>query len=197
MTLSEFPSPPLDAVRILRREHEVLRRMFLTFTRVRQDGSERGREGDIVGRICLGLSLHERAEHEVVIPALLALPRGASAVRQLSAGHALVGALIAQLDELEPGDPGHHAAMAALSGCASGHFAEEESGLFPHLSGLDTETIALAMVSRQRQWRVDTMRAAPYRVHDSDQAWPATCHVVDDWSPPDAFSPAPTPPRHD
>ncbi|HVL17071.1 MAG TPA: hemerythrin domain-containing protein, partial [Gemmatimonadales bacterium] len=71
MTLSEFPPPPLDAVRILRREHEVLRRMFLTFTRVRHDSGERRREGDIVGRICLGLSLHERAEQEVVMPALL------------------------------------------------------------------------------------------------------------------------------
>jgi len=196
MTRSEFPPPPLDAVRMLRREHEVLRRMFLTFTRVRHDAGEQGREGDIVGQICLGLCLHERAEDEVVLPALLALPRGASAVRQLSAGHALVGALIAQLDELEPGDPGHHAAMSALAGCVSGHFAEEESGLFPHLSGLDTAAIAQAMVSRQRQWRVDAMRAAPHRVHDADQAWPATCHVVDDWSPPDVASPSPTPSRH-
>lgn len=197
MTFSELPPPPLDAVRLLRREHEVLRRMFLTFTRVRHDTGERAREGDIVGQICLGLSLHERAEDEVVLPALLALPRGASAVRRLSAGHALVGALIAQLDELEPGDPGHHTAMSALASCVAGHFAEEEAGLFPHLCGLDTAAIAEAMVSRQRAWRVDAMRARPHRAHDTDQAWPATCHVVNDWSPPDPPSPSTPPSRPD
>ncbi len=129
-----IPPPPLDAVRILRREHEVLRRMFLTFTRVRPRRRRtaprrRHRRPDLPRPQPARTS---RAGGGDASPAR-ASPRGASAVRQLSAGHALVGALIAQLDELEPGDPGHHAAMSALASCVSAHFAEEESGLFPHL----------------------------------------------------------------
>lgn len=180
-----FP-PASHAVGLLLQEHEVLRRLILAFGRVRNDAAQSGREEGIVGRLCLGLTLHERTEDEVIGPALASRPESAPLLHQMATGHARVRTLIARLDELEPGDAGHHAAVSALAACVAAHFADEEATLFPLLRGVDTAVLAGTIIAHQRQWRAEAAHLTPHRSGESEATWPATCHVVDGWSPPDA-----------
>ena len=173
-----------DAIDMLRREHAILKQLFHTFAHLEHRPGGRDREAGLVGQICLGLSLHEQAEDEVFFPAVVTATGNASVVRRLTSGHTRVRSLIARLDELEPGDVTHDATVAALAACVSAHIDEEETFLFSRLAGMDTAVIGRAMVLRQQELRGNVVVPDPHRAADAP-AWPATCHVIDDWQPPD------------
>ncbi len=177
-----------DAIDMLRREHAILKQLFHAFARLEHRPGGRDREAGLVGQICLGLSLHEQTEDEVFFPAVLAACGNASAIRHITSGHTRVRSLIARLDEMEPGDPGHDATVAALGACVSGHIDEEESLLFSRRAGHDTAVIGRPQVLRPRALRANRVAADPHPGVNDVSSWPATCHVVDGWQPPESVT---------
>ena len=145
------PRRTLDALDFLNHDHDVLCALFKAYARRGRGRGERERRRDLAAHIGYELSLHAQTEAQVFYPAVRgALPRNAP-LDQVLQDHAEGARLLAELDELEPGDEGYEASVAALEACVMRHIAMEQAQVFPLVRVAEVDTAALG-------WEMDTHR---------------------------------------
>ncbi len=169
----------VDALDLLTRDHESMKRLFKDFDRFARRGGDPERKADVVGRICFGLSIHVQIEEEVFYPAV----RAAITPRAVTPAAASLGAvkdLIARLDEMEPGDAHFDAVVAALAACAIKHMDDEQAQLFPELrlARVDTVSLGRQLMQRRKALHEDVTRVGLPRSAADVPTWPMACRVV-------------------
>jgi hypothetical protein len=181
----QSPSPyrASDALDLLQRDHQRVRRLLRDYDRLRQGGAG-GPQGkaDIVDRLCDLLSLCAQIEEELLYPLLRPVLASNGLAPALLCDHAQLRRLIARLDELQPTDPGYDEAVADIGECVLPSMDHAQTVLFEGVrsAGLDMVALREQMVRRRRaQQQQDLTRIgmpAP-RATAVIGAWPPACRL--------------------
>jgi len=173
-----------DALDLLRRDHELVRKLLRDYDRLRQGGVG-GPEGkaDIVEQLCDVLCLCAQIEEELFYPLVRPVLKGSGVEHALLCDHALLRRLIARLDELEPTDPGYDDAVGDIGECVLPSMNHAHTVLFAELrsAGLDTMALRDQMVRHRRaQYQQDFTRIGlpPPRSTEVVGAWPPACRLT-------------------
>jgi Hemerythrin HHE cation binding domain len=171
----------LDALDLLTRDHDAIKQLFWDYERLKRSSGEPDLKAEIVGRICFGLSIHAQIEEELFYPAVRAAIGQDTWAGHAARDHAACNDLIAELDEMEPGDGGYDATVAALCARTVRHMDDEQAHLFAKVrsAGLDTAALRRQLIERRKALHEDVTRIGlPSPATAGAPTWPATCHVV-------------------
>jgi hypothetical protein len=166
----------VDALVLLTRDHEAIRRLFRDYEWLTEHQSDDDTKASIVDEICGELSLHAQIEEEVFFPAIQAITGSTDS----TGDHACAKELIAQLDEMEPGDARYDTLVSALCAHVVPHMNEEQAGIFlcVRLAGLDTAALGRQLLLRQKALREDVTLVALPHSNAGATMWPMDCRVV-------------------
>jgi Hemerythrin HHE cation binding domain len=148
----------LDALELLGRDHRSIKRMFTEFAAlVEQRAQDLDGRAAIVGRLCCALMLHAQLEDEVFYPAVHAHLGSDVWTHHASDEHTGCQALIARLDEMEPGDADFDAVVFTITAYIEPHIDEEQGLLFPAIrrSGMDVALLGRRILERRKLLQED------------------------------------------
>jgi hypothetical protein len=153
------PKAPLrarDALAQLQLDHVRIRRLLRQYDRVRlTDEISREGKAEIVDDLCDALSLLALLDEEIFYPVVRPALGGNASAQAAFFDHVLLGRLIAQLDELPPGDHACDAVVADIGDRVVPCINAAEASLFEAVrnTGVDTLTLGMQMALRRREHR--------------------------------------------
>jgi hemerythrin-like domain-containing protein len=119
----------MNAIKLLKQDHQRIRKLFDDYEDARQGSGKQ----DVAETIFRELELHTRLEEEIFYPAVSA--GGSDEVRELVIEsleeHQEASALMDELRDMDPGDPGYEQSFAELIESVQEHIDAEESEMFP------------------------------------------------------------------
>jgi hypothetical protein len=155
-----------DALDQLRLDHDQIRRLLREFDRLRMAGAG-GPEGkaEIVDCLCDTLSLHAHLEEEIFYPLVRSVAGEGSPAIQAFCDHDRLLELIAQLDEMEPGDPDYDATVGDIADCVVPSMDSEQAVLFRMVrdAGIDTQALGVQMSRVRKAHQRDFTHIEPAR----------------------------------
>ena len=166
-----------DALHLLKRDHESLRRLFREFERLVAGPCDFEGKAELAGRICSEMSIHADIEDELFYPAVQAVIGRDTLLDLDSFDHCGARSLIARLDEMEPTDAGYDDVVATLGVCTIAHMREEEDRMFERVrqARFDTAVLGGLMAWRQRALKADVTRVGLPESRRAAAVWPPAC----------------------
>ena len=153
MTQAKTKSAPdaKDAIAILTEDHKKVKKMFTDFDKL-MNAEDKGEEkGVLVDRICEELTVHTQIEEEIFYPALRAAIDDDDLMDEADVEHAGAKELIAQLEEMEPGDDHYDAKVHVLGENIDHHVKEEQDEMFPKAKKAKLDLVALGAQMLERR----------------------------------------------
>ena len=140
---------PLDATALLRADHKKVSDLFALFETLRSAK----RKKEIVGQICLELTVHTKIEEEIFYPAVKAALKDREMVPEATVEHASVKDLIAQVEGIEPDGEMYDARVRVMGEFVKHHVKEEQNEMFPKAKQTKLDLVALGeqMSTRKAQ----------------------------------------------
>jgi hemerythrin superfamily protein len=122
-----------NAVAMLKQDHRTVESLFEKWTMIRpEEGS--GVKRTLVDDVIRELSIHAAIEEQVFYPAVReALPEGHEVVEHSLQEHQEAKELLAELEWLQPGEPGFEDRVGTLIVDVREHVEQEEGKIFPKL----------------------------------------------------------------
>jgi hypothetical protein len=141
-----------DAIALLSDDHKKVKKLFRDFEKLKENG-EKGNKAELVRQACLELAIHTQIEEEIFYPAAAGALDEQDLLDEAEVEHASAKELIAQLQEMEPGDELFDAKFTVLSEYVKHHIKEEEGEMFPQLekSELDLEELGARLEQRKQE----------------------------------------------
>lgn len=155
------PGRARDALCQLQLEHDAIRRLLREFDRLRLAEEDRSEDkAEVVDNLCDALSLHVRMGEEIFEPLSLALARSDPMAFSTRCDHRQLAQLIAQLDELEPGDLGYDDTVGDIADCVIPCMDGEMAMLRSMASDgvVDTQAVGEQMNAMRRLHQSDCTR---------------------------------------
>jgi hemerythrin superfamily protein len=140
-----------DAVSLLVKDHKDVKAMFNKFDKL-ADRSTVGKK-EIANQICRALTLHTQLEEEIFYPAVRIAIKDDDLMEEALVEHAAAKELIAEIEDMDPGDDLYDAKVHVLSEQIDHHVQEEEDEMFPQVRKTNLDLIALGeeMAARKEQ----------------------------------------------
>lgn len=142
---------PMDAIRLLRADHDEVRGWFAEFEKTEDDAAKQ----DLAARICKALKVHTQIEEEIFYPAAYdALDEeGDDLLDEATVEHASAKALIAEIEAMQVGEPLFDAKVKVLGEYIDHHATEEEKEMFPECkdAGMDLKALGEALAARKAE----------------------------------------------
>ena len=169
-----------DALVLLARDHDAIRELFREYHQLMKRQGDHDRKAEVVGEICMELSIHLQIEEEIFHPAVRTSLGPDALMADAVCEHVDAKELIATLDELEPGDAGYDTTVVSLCACVVPHMNEEQEDVFPkvRMAGLDTAALGRQLAQRQKTLHEDVTRVGLPHSRADASTWPAACRVV-------------------
>ena len=170
----------LDAMVIVEREHAQLRQLCREHDQLLRHHRHRDRQAVLVDAICLALSVHAQVVSEWLYPAMRRVARLHGARVPSAAALQPAQAIVARLDEMQPGEPGYDAAVTQLCMCVRAHLDEVQDDIARCLQddGLDTAELGRQMAQRLRELRGDVTRVGLPQADADRPTWPLACRLA-------------------
>ena len=151
---------PLDALTLLRAEHERIRQLFGDYGRLRgqdHEEDEDEQKAALVDDLCHALTVHGMLEDEIFYPVLRAALDDPELLDEAEEEHMGMRELIARLEVMYPGDEHFEALVAVLAEEVAHHVAREESEMFEALrtAGVDLMRLGRRLATRRREIEED------------------------------------------
>jgi hemerythrin superfamily protein len=145
-----------DAVAMLIADHKKVKALFKQFAALKDDGDEAEKQ-EVVEQICQELTVHASIEEEVFYPAVREAIDEPDLMDEALVEHAGAKDLIAQLQEMTPGDDLYDAKVTVLGEQIDHHVEEEEGDMFPKAkkSKIDLEQLGTQMAERKEELEGD------------------------------------------
>ena len=143
-----------DAIALLTSQHKEVTAMFKEFEEL-GDRAKAGKK-KIADKICQNLVMHTMIEEEIFYPAVRGNSKEAEEmVEEAIVEHASAKDLIAQIQEMDPGDDLYDAKVKVLGELVDHHVEEEEKEMFPRARELmdkaQLEQLGERMAQRKAQ----------------------------------------------
>jgi len=119
-----------NAITMLTQDHAEVRKMFKQFEKMKEDGDS-AEKAELVEKICSALKLHTQVEEEVFYPAARQAIEEHDLLDEAEVEHASAKELIAQIEEMQPGEELYDAKVTVLGEYVEHHVKEEEKEMFP------------------------------------------------------------------
>ena len=142
---------PLDAIELLKADHEEVDTMFKQYEDLKEDGKP-GEKRDLAQRICDALTTHATIEEEIFYPTVRR-ERGETGelVDEARVEHQSLKDIIGRLEAAPASDPLYDAGVKVLAEYVKHHVREEENELFPKVRKLDLDLHALGAKLQARK----------------------------------------------
>ena len=121
----------LSAIELLEQDHREVEAYFDEFEGL-EDEAEKG---ELAQKICMALTVHTQIEEEIFYPQARKATKDDDLLDEAVVEHAGAKRLIAELEEMEPGDDLFDAKVKVLGDQIKHHVEEEEQELFPEVEG--------------------------------------------------------------
>ena len=155
MTQAKTQSAPAakDAISILTEDHKIVKKMFAEFEKLMKSEDKEAEKGALVEKICAELTVHTEVEEEIFYPAVRAAINDDDLMDEADVEHAGARELIAQLEEMEPGDDHYDAKVTVLGENVDHHVKEEQDEMFPKAkkAKLDLDALGAQMLKRKQE----------------------------------------------
>ncbi len=119
----------VDAVELLRADHERIRMLLSEFEHLHAIGAQ-AEARSAAQSLCRELTIHSALEAEIFYPEMRAMLANPELVKSARAEHAVIARLCSQIAAGSVHGPRLAARMAALSRCVESHMREEEEEIF-------------------------------------------------------------------
>jgi len=144
-----MPTPPLDAVALLKADHRKVEDLFSQFEAAKGDG----RKKSIAGQICMELTVHAKIEEDIFYPACEGKVED-DLLKEAYVEHDGAKILIAEIEAGGPDDAFYDAKVKVLSEQIEHHVKEEEQraeGMFAQAkkAGLDMDSLGEQMAAEK------------------------------------------------
>lgn len=151
-----------DAISILTEDHRNVKKMFTAFDKLLNSKGKEEEKGDLVEKICEELTIHTQIEEEIFYPAVRAALDDDDLMDEADVEHSGAKELIAQLEEMEPGDDYYDAKVTVLGENIDHHVKEEQDEMFPKArkTKLDLAALGAQMLQRQQELQASGISAA-------------------------------------
>lgn len=140
-----------DAVALLEADHREVEKMFKAFNTARGDA----RKAELAAKICKSLRVHTEIEEEIFYPTYLEATGEEDKNDEAIIEHDVAKKLIAEIEDMTPGEDFYVAKMKVLSEIIEHHVEEEEErgGMFAQMrkSDVDLEALGAEMAARKKQ----------------------------------------------
>jgi hemerythrin superfamily protein len=144
-------SAAIDAVSVLKADHQQVAEWFKQF----QDETSEETKQQLAQQICAALTVHATIEEEIFYPAFLDATGRTELHHEAEIEHEGAKALIAEIEELGPGDEYFDARVKVLAEMIKHHVNEEEQpdGMFDKAeqSDMDLESLGEQLQSRKEE----------------------------------------------
>ncbi|MFN3523656.1 MAG: hemerythrin domain-containing protein [Phenylobacterium sp.] len=138
-----------DAIKLLKDDHREVEGWFDEFKRARADT----RKSELAAKICLALKVHTQIEEEIFYPASRQVLQDDSIVDEAVVEHDSAKKLIAEIEQMKPGDDLYDAKVTVLSEIIEHHVKEEEKEYFPRVrkTDLDLKSMGQELMARKEE----------------------------------------------
>jgi len=148
-------SESVNALDLLKRDHDEVDAMFRQFEDMKDDGDAAAKES-LVEKICDALTVHAQIEEEIFYPAArraLQQEEAKDLLDEAAVEHQTLKDLVGRLESAPIDDPLYDAGVKVLSEYVKHHVKEEEKELFPKVksSGLDLADLGGKLEARKTQ----------------------------------------------
>jgi hemerythrin superfamily protein len=148
-----------DAISLLMQDHREVEGMFKEFEKAKESDDD-GAKSEIVKRVCAALTVHAEIEEEIFYPAVRGEIEDDDTMDEAEVEHGSIKDLVAQLEEMDPGDSLYDAKMTVLSEYVKHHVKEEEGEMFPKVKKADLDLTALGSELMDRKREVEKTQDA-------------------------------------
>lgn len=137
---------PADAISLLKQDHREVEAFFAQF----EKSESKAEKGKLAAKICLALTVHAQIEEELLYPPAHA-EIDHELVDEAQVEHNSARLLIAEIEQMSPGDDLFDAKVKVLSEYIKHHVKEEENEMFPQLkrSGIDLRELGADLMQRK------------------------------------------------
>lgn len=142
-----------DAISILTEDHKKVKKMFTDFEKLMKSENNEDEKGALVEKICEELIIHTQIEEEIFYPAVREAINDDDLMDEADVEHTGAKDLIAQLQEMEPGDDHYDAKVTVLGENIDHHVKEEQEEMFPKAkkTKLDLDALGEQMLERRQE----------------------------------------------
>lgn len=142
-----------DAIDLLDADHKVVKKMFIEYASLCDEGAPTTAKHGLALRICRALVIHAQIEEEIFYPAVRKAIGNDDLMDRAMQEHAEAKLLIATIQAMKAKDRGLDAAVQQLRLLIDEHVLEELEQIFlrARLAALDLRGLAPALLHRRRQ----------------------------------------------
>ena len=150
-----------DAVDLLEADHKAVKKMFMDYAALCEDGAPAPAKRMLAQRICQDLAVHAQIEEEIFYPQVRQVIGENALMDDALQQHAEAKEVIARIEAMKETDSGQDAAVKQLGVLIDGHVLEEREQIFlqARAAALDLRTMTLPLLKRQQQLKTK-VRAA-------------------------------------
>jgi hemerythrin superfamily protein len=148
-----------DAITLLTADHEKVKKLFKSFHSIATNADKKKA---LVAEICTALTVHATIEEEIFYPAAREALEQQDLLDEAEVEHASAKELIAQLEDMKPGDELYEAKVTVLGEYIDHHVKEEQEELFPKIkkAKLDLNGLGAQMKARKNELMAETSEVA-------------------------------------
>mgnify|MGYP000448049657 FL=1 len=121
-----------DACDLLDADHKAVKKLFKEFEELTESrGNTRDKKRQLADKICLELTVHAQIEEEIFYPAIRKAVKDELMMNEAEVEHMSAKELIAQIENMDAGDPMFDAKVTVLGEYIDHHVKEERNEMFP------------------------------------------------------------------
>lgn len=158
-------TPPItfdDAVDVLDADHKAVKKMFINYASLCEDGAPAAAKHALAQKICEALTIHAQLEEEIFYPEVRQAIDGDALIDEALDDHADAKETIALIEAMDAGDPEFDDTVKLLGKIIDSHVLEEREQIFlmARNAPLDLRGMTLPLLKRQQQLKKKAAVAA-------------------------------------
>ena len=151
--MKEEAVPYEDAVDLLDADHKAVKKMFIDYHAMCEDGAPAQAKAALAGQICQALTVHAQIEEEIFYPAVRGAIGDDTLMDEALAEHAEAKRLIAHIQGMDAAAKDYDATVKQLGKAIDEHVLEEREQIFlrAQQAALDLRELAVPLHRRKKQ----------------------------------------------
>lgn len=152
-----------DAVDLLDADHKAVKKLFIDYDALCEDGAAPADRQALAEKICLALTVHAQIEEEIFYPAVRKATGNEALMDEAQAEHDQAKKLIARIQGMKPASADYDATVRQLAKAIDQHVLEEREQMFLQArnASLDLRGLAVPLAERKKKLSAGAANPAP------------------------------------